>query len=100
VRAEFSSAHARPYSYDLRTKAIEAVKRGERKSTVCRMLKISRNTLNLWLQRKEETETTKRSRASKKGLDTKLLIGRALRRLRISMGERPKVRWLRCGGTM
>ena len=44
-----------PYSYDLRTKAIEAVKRGERKSTVCRMLKISRNTLNLWLQRKEET---------------------------------------------
>jgi transposase len=44
-----------PYSYDLRTKAIEAVKRGERKSTVCRMLKISRNTLDLWLKREEET---------------------------------------------
>lgn len=35
---------AAPYSYDLRQKAIEAVKRGERKSDVCRMLKISRNT--------------------------------------------------------
>lgn len=52
-----------PYSYDLRTKAIEAVQRGERKSTVCQMFKISRNTLlrqgsvtiNLWLKRQEET---------------------------------------------
>jgi transposase len=44
-----------PYSYDLRTKAIEAVQRGERKSAVCRMLKLSRNTLDLWLKRQEET---------------------------------------------
>ena len=44
-----------PYSYDLRTKAIEAVKRGERKSDVCRMLKLSRNTLDLWLKRQEQT---------------------------------------------
>ena len=44
-----------PYSYDLRTKAIEAVQRGERKSVVCRMLKISRNTLDLWLKREEQT---------------------------------------------
>lgn len=44
-----------PYSYDLRCKAIEAVKRGERKSEVCRMLKISRNTLDLWWKREEQT---------------------------------------------
>ena len=44
-----------PYSYDLRQKAIEAVKRGERKSEVCRMLEISRNTLDLWLKREEQT---------------------------------------------
>jgi len=44
-----------PYSYDLRQKATRAVKRGERKSDVCRMLKISRNTLDLWLKREEET---------------------------------------------
>lgn len=44
-----------PYSYDLRTKAIAAVERGERKSDVCRMLRISRNTLDLWLKRREHT---------------------------------------------
>jgi transposase len=44
-----------PYSYDLRSKAIEALTRGERKSQVCRMLKISRNTLDLWLKRIDDT---------------------------------------------
>lgn len=44
-----------PYSYDLRTKAIEAVQRGKRKIEVCRMLNISRNTLDLWLRREQET---------------------------------------------
>ena len=44
-----------PYSYDLRTKAIEAVERGEKKATVCRTLGISCNTLHLWIKRKEET---------------------------------------------
>ena len=44
-----------PYSYDLRCKAIEAVGRGERQSEICRMLHISRNTLDLWLKRLEQT---------------------------------------------
>jgi transposase len=44
-----------PYSYDLRKKAIEAVKRGQRKTDVCRFLKLSRNTLDLWLKREKET---------------------------------------------
>lgn len=44
-----------PYSYDLRKKAIEAVKRGHKKVHVCRLFKISRNTLNLWLKREKET---------------------------------------------
>ena len=43
-----------PYSYDLRTKAIDAVKRGEAKVEVSRMLKISRNTLDLWLKREQQ----------------------------------------------
>ena len=46
---------ASPYSYDLRAKAIKAVKSGEKKVNVCRMLSISRNTLNLWLKREQET---------------------------------------------
>ncbi len=44
-----------PYSYDLRTKAIEGVERGETKASVCRTFGISRSTLHLWLTRKEET---------------------------------------------
>ncbi len=44
-----------PYSYDLRQKAIKAVKDGERKTAVCRMFNISRNTLDLWLKREEQT---------------------------------------------
>jgi hypothetical protein len=34
-----------PYSYDLRSKAVAAVKRGEKKVEVSHFLKISRNTL-------------------------------------------------------
>lgn len=43
-----------PYSDDLRQKAIAAVKRGERKIDVCRLLNISRNTLDLWLKREAQ----------------------------------------------
>ena len=44
-----------PYSYDLRKKAIEAVKRGQRKTEICRLLKISRKTLDLWLKKEKAT---------------------------------------------
>lgn len=43
------------YSLDLRRKVLAAVERGERKSHVCRMFHISRNTLDLWLKRREVT---------------------------------------------
>ena len=46
-----------PYSEDLRQKALAAVARGERKTSVCRMLNISRNTLDLWLKRADQTGT-------------------------------------------
>ena len=44
-----------PYSYDLRAKAVSAYHRGEKKIAICRLMKISRNTLDLWLQREQET---------------------------------------------
>jgi transposase len=46
---------ASPYSYDLRRKAINAVRSGEKKVSVCRMFSISRNTLDLWLKREQQT---------------------------------------------
>lgn len=56
-----------PYSYDLRHKALKAVKHGERKSVVCRMLNISRNTLDLWLKREEQTGDCRAITAFQKG---------------------------------
>ncbi len=44
-----------PDSDDLRAKVMVAVKRGEHKIDVSRMLNISRNTLDLWLKREEQT---------------------------------------------
>lgn len=44
-----------PYSDDLRQKVLDAIERGERKSHVSRLFNISRNTIDLWLKRREET---------------------------------------------
>lgn len=44
-----------PYSEDLRQKAIAAIKQGERKKDVSEMFNISRNTLDLWLKREQQT---------------------------------------------
>lgn len=61
-----------PYSYDLRSKAIEAVKRGQRKTDVCRLLQISRNTLDLWLKREKKTGDYSAIASAKKGRKTKI----------------------------
>ena len=47
------------YSLDLRTKAVAAFDNGERKTQVCRMFDISRNTLDLWLKRRSDTNSLK-----------------------------------------
>lgn len=61
-----------PYSYDLRKKAIEAVKRGQRKTEVCRLLKISRNTLDLWLRKEQKTGDFRPVIPQKKGAAPKI----------------------------
>jgi transposase len=50
-----------PYGYDLREKAVKAYHRGEKKIEIYRLMKISRNTLDLWLQRERETGDFKAS---------------------------------------
>ncbi len=61
-----------PYSYDLRTKALDAIKRGERKIDVSRMLNISRNTLDLWLKRVEQTGDAQAITHYQQGYDNKI----------------------------
>ena|SRR4028119_2006197 len=62
----------RPYSDDLRQKAIAAIERGERKSQVCRTLTISRNTLDLWLKRQEQTGEVGAIRSYRRGPQPKI----------------------------
>jgi len=42
-----------PYNYELRQKAIASVERGEKKTIICRILNISRNT-PLFMVKKEK----------------------------------------------
>jgi transposase len=47
---------AKPYSYDFRKKVIAAIEMdGRKKCEVSEIFGISRNTIDLWLKRKEET---------------------------------------------
>lgn len=47
---------AKPYSYDFRQKVIAAIEMdGRRKGEVSEIFNISRNTIDLWLKRKEQT---------------------------------------------
>lgn len=47
---------AKPYSQDFRQKVIAAIEMdGRKKGEVSEIFNISRNTINLWLKRKEET---------------------------------------------
>lgn len=47
---------AKPYSYDLRQKVIQAIKLdGLKKSEASQLFNISRNTIDLWLKRFSET---------------------------------------------
>lgn len=64
-----------PNSYDLRTKAIEAIERGELKIHVCRMLNISRNPLDLWLKRKAKTGAYQALTNVQTGSGHKITIG-------------------------
>lgn len=61
-----------PYSEDLRSKALAAVKRGERKTDVSKMFNISRNTLDLWLKREQETGSCRAMRNFQQGCRHKI----------------------------
>jgi transposase len=56
-----------PYSDDFRERAIAAVDRGEKKIQICRMLQISRNTLDLWLKSRDKTGSFKAKRNYRRG---------------------------------
>lgn len=51
-----SNLMAKPHSYDLRQKVIQAIQQdGMKKTEASQIFNISRNTINLWLKRQAET---------------------------------------------
>src|SRR6478672_2627405 len=56
-----------PYSYDLRGKILQAIDGGMTKSQASRVFSISRNTINFWLKRREETGDYKAKDKYQKG---------------------------------
>lgn len=86
-----------PYSYDLRKKAIEAVKRGQRKTDVCSLLKISRNTLDLWLKRSEQTGDIRLSIPQQKGAIPKIKDEERFREFVKENQDKTQGKWLNYG---
>ena len=60
------------YSYDLRTKVINAIDEGMGKTQVSRIFKISRNTIDLWLKKREKTGDYRAEVGYQRGYNSKL----------------------------
>ena len=60
------------YSYDLRTKVLQAIDEGMRKTQASQVFRLSRNTINLWLKRREETGDYKAEEGDQKGYRPKI----------------------------
>ena len=60
------------YSYDLRTKVLEAIDNEMSSTQVRDVFNISRNTINLWLKRREETEDYQAQEKYQKGYKPKV----------------------------
>lgn len=62
-----------PYSYDLRKKVIEAIDGGMGKTQASKIFKVSRNTINLWLQKRKETGDYRADDGYQQGYGAKIL---------------------------
>lgn len=60
------------YSYDLRTKVISAIDEGMGKTQVSRIFQISRNTIDLWLKKREKTGDYKAEVGYQRGYHSKI----------------------------
>jgi transposase len=75
------------YSDDLRNKVLAAVDRGEKKSHVSRMFNISRNTVDLWLKRRDATGCASPIRGYHRGPDPKINDLEAFRAFAQALGH-------------
>lgn len=60
------------YSYDLRTKVIKAIDDGMGKTQASRIFKISRNTIDLWLKKRQKTGDYRAEVGYQQGYNSKI----------------------------
>ena len=60
------------YSYDLRTKVIEAIDRGMKKTEASRIFNLSGNTIDLWLKKRQLTGDYQEKKGYQKGHTRKI----------------------------
>ena len=61
-----------PYSYDLRIKVIEAIDGGMGKTQASKIFNISRNTINLWLNKRKKTGDYRAKEGYQQGYGAKI----------------------------
>jgi transposase len=61
-----------PYSYDLRIKVIEAIDGGMGKTQTSKIFNISRNTINLWLNKRKQTGDYRAKKGYQRGYGAKI----------------------------
>ena len=61
------------YSYDLRIKVIEALDQGMKKTEASRTFNLSRNTIDLWLKKRELTGDYKAKKGYQRGHSHKIV---------------------------
>ena len=61
-----------PYSYDLRRKVIEAIDGGMGKTQASKIFRISRNTINLWLCKRQQTGDYRADNGYQRGYGAKI----------------------------
>ena len=76
-----------PYSYDLRKKVLDAIDDGMSKTVASKIFKISRNTINLWLARREETGDYRAKVGYQQGYGAKITMERKFQRICSAPGK-------------
>ncbi len=61
-----------PYSYDLRHKVMSALSEGMTKTQVSRVFQISRNTIDIWLKKREKTGSYEAEQGYQRGYQSKI----------------------------
>ena len=78
------------YSYDLRTKVIEAIDRAMKKIDGSRTFNLSRNPINLWLKKRELTGDYEEKKGYQRGYGHKIKSRSKFRKLAKKNGALPQ----------